>query len=353
MIDIRGLLSDAVKKGASDVHICCGASPRYRIHGRLTDSNLSKVSASDCLAILLDLINEEQRDTFESDGVIDVSVSFGEGRFRVNAYKQRGVITLAIRVVDPVLPDPKELFIPGQVLKLCEKDRGLVIISGPSGSGKSTMLAALLDHINSNREKNIITLEDPIEYLHDHKLSIVNQREIGIDAASYEVALDYALKEDPDVIFVSRIDSAKELQAVFRAVENGKLVFCASFLTGVRDVIAGMIDLFEVPERASALSRMSSSLEGIVCRQLLPTKNADRRPAYEVLISDNEVRNAIRSGKLSMLPDLLHKSHDKGMFTMDESIYGLYRNGVIDAETAVRYSGNSDVMKSIIYPSAK
>ncbi len=353
MIDIRGLLSDAVKKGASDVHICCGASPKFRIHGKLTDSNLQKVSASDCLAILLDLINEEQRDIFEREGVIDVSVSFGEGRFRVNAYKQRGVITLAIRIVDTVLPDPKDLFIPGQILSLCEKDRGLVIVSGPSGSGKSTMLAALLDHINSHWEKNIITLEDPIEYLHEHKLSIVNQREIGIDAASYEIALDYALKEDPDVIFVSRVDSARELLAVFKAVENGKLVFCASFFTGVRDVIAGMTDLFEGAEKASALSRLSSSLEGIVCRQLLPTKTGERRPAYEVLISDNDIRNTIRSGRLSVLADLLHKSHDKGMFTMDESIYGLYRNGVIDAETAVRFSGNNDLMKRIIYPSDK
>ncbi|MBR5376897.1 MAG: Flp pilus assembly complex ATPase component TadA [Lachnospiraceae bacterium] len=348
MIDIKGLLSDAVKKGASDVHICCGASPRYRIHGKLKDSNLQKLSASDCLAILLDLINEEQRDIFERDGVIDVSVSFGEGRFRVNAYKQRGVITLAIRIVDTVLPDPKELSIPGQVLGLCEKDRGLVIISGPSGSGKSTVLAALLDHINSNDEKNIITLEDPIEYLHEHKLSIVNQREIGIDAASYETALDYALKEDPDVIFVSRVDSAKEVLAMFRAVENGKLVFCASFFNCVRDVIAGMIDLFEASEKASALSRLSASLEGIVCRQLLPTKNGDRRPAYEVLLSDNETRNIIRAGKLSILNDHLHKAHDRGMFTMDESIYGLYKNGVIDAETAVRYSGNTDVMKRIV-----
>ncbi|MBO4374061.1 MAG: Flp pilus assembly complex ATPase component TadA [Lachnospiraceae bacterium] len=348
MIDIWGLLSDAALKGASDVHICCGTSARYRIHGRLTDSHLQKMSQSDCLAVLLDLIDEEQRRIFERDGYIDVSVSSGDGRFRVNAYKQRGAITIAIRIVDRVLPDPASLSIPGQVLRFCEMDRGLFIISGPSGSGKSTMLAALLDHINSEQEKNIITLEDPIEYIHEHKRSIVNQREIGIDASSYEEALDCALREDPDVIFVSRLDTRKELMAVFRAVENGKLVFCASFFNSARDVIAGMVDLFEGSERASALFRLASALEGVVCRQLLPTRDGSRRAAYEVLISDSETRNAIRAGKLSALAGLMHKGHDKGMFTMDESILGLYRGGVIDADTAVRYSENTEVMRNLV-----
>ncbi len=352
MIDIRGLLSDASKKGASDVHICCDASPRYRIHGKLVDSHLQKMSQSDCLAVLLDLIDEEQRSTFERNGVIDASVSSGEGRFRVNAYKQRGAITIAIRIVDTVLPDPSQLSIPGQVLNFAKLDKGLVVVSGPSGSGKSTVLATLLDLINSNEEKNIITLEDPIEYLHDHKLSIVNQREIGIDAASYEEALDCALREDPDVIFVSRVDTKKELLAIFRAVENGKLVFCASFFTGAGDVIAGFLDLFEGSEKASALFRLASALEGVVCRQLLPTKEGSRRAAYEVLIADSEIRNTIRAGKLSLLGTLLHKGHDRGMFTMDESILGLYRNGIIDADTAVRYSENTDVMRSLVSPSA-
>lgn len=351
MIDIRGLLSDASKKGASDVHICAGASPRYRIHGKLTDSHLQKLTQSECLAVLLDLIDEDQRSAFERDGVVDASVSFGEGRFRVNAYKQRGAISVAIRIVDTVLPDPAKLSIPGQVLEFAKKDKGLVIISGPSGSGKSTVLAALLDLINSNEEKNIISLEDPIEYLHDHKLSIVNQREIGIDAASYEEALDCALREDPDVIFVSRIDTKKELLAILRAVENGKLVFGASFFTSSADVIAGFLDFFEGSEKASALFRLASALEGVVCRQLLPAKEGSRRAVYEVLVADNEVRNTIRTGKLSVLPSLLHKGHDKGMFTMDESILGLFRNGYIDAETAVRYSENTDVMKNLVSPS--
>ncbi|MCR5651884.1 MAG: Flp pilus assembly complex ATPase component TadA [Lachnospiraceae bacterium] len=348
MIDIKGLLSEAVRRGASDLHICCGASPQYRIHGKLTDSNLQKMTPSDCLGVLLDMTDEEQRIAFEKDGVIDVSVSFEGGRFRVNAYKQRGTITLVIRIVDTELPDPKELFIPGQVMGLCEKEKGLVVVSGPSGSGKSTVLAAFLDHINSTRKKNIITLEDPIEYLHDHKVSIVNQREIGIDADSYEDALDCALREDPDVIFVSRIDSCEVLLSVLRAVENGKLVFIASFFTGVSDVVAGFIDMFEPAKRSSVLTRLSSALEGIVCRQLIPTKDGYRRPAYEVLLADNNVRNTIRAGKISLLGSLLHNGHDRGMFTMDESVFGLYKSGIIDADTAVRYSVNTDVMKNIV-----
>ncbi len=349
MIDIKGLLDEASKRGVSDVHICCGASPKYRIHGRLVDSGLKKISQSDCLAVLLDLIDQEQRDAFEQNGVIDVSVSVGEGRFRVNAYKQRGRITLAIRIVDTSLPDPKDLYIPGQVLSFCEKDKGLVIVSGPSGSGKSTMLAAMLDRINSERSCNIITLEDPIEYLHEHKLSIVNQREIGIDAISYEEALISVLREDPDVIYVSRINSAQNFLNVLRAVESGKLVFCASLYTGVRDVVSGIIDMFDDGQKASVLGRFSSALEGIVARQLLPTADGGRRPAYEVLIADNEVREALRSGKLSLINNIMHTGHDRGMFTMDESVLGLFVNKVIDAETAVRYSVNTDAMKRIVF----
>ncbi len=348
MIDIKGLLAEAALREASDVHICCGASPKYRIHGRIMDTGLQKMSPSDCLAVLLDLIDEEQRKIFEKEGVIDASVSVGEGRVRVNAYKQRGFITLAIRIVDTVLPDPKDLFIPAQVLSLCKKDKGLIIISGPSGSGKSTMLAALLDHINSERECNIITLEDPIEYLHDHKLSIVNQREIGIDAFSYEEALSSVLREDPDVIFVSRISSAENFLRILMAVESGKLVFCASIYNNVREAVGGIVDLFEDSQKVSVLSRFAAALEGVVARQLLPTVDNKRMPSYEVLLSDNEVREIIRTGKLGAINNIMHNGHDKGMFTMDESVLGLFMKGYIDSDTAVRYSKNPDVMRKIV-----
>ncbi|MBR1877309.1 MAG: Flp pilus assembly complex ATPase component TadA, partial [Lachnospiraceae bacterium] len=217
MTDIKSLLKDAEKKEASDVHICVGASPKYRIHGKLTDSGFMTTTSSDTLAMLLGIINEEQREIFEKTGEIDVSVSLDGGRYRVNAYKQRGVITIAVRIVKNRLPELNELSIPAALTGLTAKEKGLIIVSGPSGSGKSTVLAALLDKINSERACNIITLEDPIEYLHTHKLAIVNQREIGVDAVDQLSALNSALRQDPDVIASGMINTEEEIEAAIKA----------------------------------------------------------------------------------------------------------------------------------------
>src|SRR5574344_2003016 len=186
MIDIRELLKYAASQDASDVHISVGASPKIRVHGDLITTNFPKMMPADTLEMLLNLVNAEQRDTFEREGGIDISVSIPDaGRFRVNAYKQRGSITLALRIVDMEIPDPSALSIPDKVMELCTRHRGLILVTGPSGSGKSTVMAAMIDRINSTRACNIITLEDPIEYLHSHKMSVVNQREIGLDVNSY------------------------------------------------------------------------------------------------------------------------------------------------------------------------
>ncbi|MBO6111478.1 MAG: PilT/PilU family type 4a pilus ATPase [Lachnospiraceae bacterium] len=344
MTDIKALLKDAEKKEASDVHICVGASPKYRIHGKLTDSGFMTTTSSDTLAMLLGIINEEQREIFEKTGEIDVSVSLDGGRYRVNAYKQRGVITIAVRIVKNRLPELNELSIPAALTGLTAKEKGLIIVSGPSGSGKSTVLAALLDKINSERACNIITLEDPIEYLHTHKLAIVNQREIGIDSDSYEEGLRSALREDPDVIFVSKINSAESVRLMLNAVDMGKLVFTASFMSSAKDVLDGIISLFSRDEENMIRNRLSAALESVVARKLINTEQGTRRAAYEVMLCDKNIREAIKNGKNEVLESLIHEGHSKGMFTMDESVLSLFVNGAISSGNAVNCANNTDRM---------
>ena len=345
MTDIRAVLKDAEKKGASDVHICVGASIRYRIHGTLQDTGLPVNTASDTLAILLSLIDQEQRERFEKKGEIDIGVCVGEGRYRVNAFKQRGNITIVIRIFDTVLPDAGELLIPEQVLNLCRLQKGLVIISGPSGSGKSTILATLLDRINSERSCSIITLEDPIEYLHTHKLSIVNQREIGIDSSSYEDGLKSAIREDPDVIFLSRTADKKSILLMLRAVEMGKLVFTASYTPSTVEAVDSMVSYFSRDEEAMIRGRLSACLEGVVSRQLLRSLDGTRKPVYEILLCEKNVREAIKKGDDTELENLIKKGHDKGMYLMDESILGLFLKGALSESSAVKNANDPDRMK--------
>ena len=353
MTDIRSILKDAEKKGASDVHICVDAVPKYRIHGKLTDSPFQKTSASDTLAMLLSIINEDQRECFEQKGEIDISVSVSDGRFRVNAYKQRGAISLAIRIVHTKLPEIAELSIPESILRLTERNRGLVFISGPAGAGKSTVMASVLDRINTERQCNIITLEDPIEYLHTHKNSVVNQKEIGIDSPSYEEALRSAMREDPDVIYVSSVKSAKSIELMLDAVEMGKLVFAASSKSSAEEVIKSIISVFSKDDEIMIRNRLASALEGVMARKLIHDENGVRKAACEVLLCDKEVKEAIVKGNYDILTDLIRNGHDKGMFTMDESVYTLYKSGAISAQAAVSSANDPDLIKRAVSQNPK
>ncbi len=350
MIDIRDLLNHAVSKDASDVHICVGASPRLRIHGELLDTNFQRMTPADTLGILLNLINQEQRERFEQDGEIDISVSVPDaGRFRINAYKQRGFITLSFRIVDQQMPDPSELNLPEAVLSLCERRRGLVFVTGPSGSGKSTVIAAMLDRINSTRACNIITLEDPIEYLHSHKSSIINQREIGLDVKSYDAGLRSALREDPDVIFVSRLDTVESILTAMMAVETGKLVFTSMYTSSALDTIRALADVFPEGRQGAVLSRLSATLIAVISRQLLTRPdNGGRIPAHEILITDHEVRHALAEGRLSDLQEIMKRKHDRGMVMMDESLLQLVKDGLIDPESALAVSCDQEAFEKAI-----
>lgn len=347
MLDLTALLKYADENHASDVHIAVGVSPKIRVHGRLQSTNFQKMSASDTLEVLLAIITPHQRERFEKDGEIDISVSIsGAGRYRVNAYKQRGSITLAFRLVDMQIPDPADLAIPESVLNLCQKRRGLIIVSGPSGSGKSTVLASMIDQINESRDANIITLEDPIEYLHQHKRSIVNQREIGLDTKSTLKGLDSALKEDPDVIQIGTLDDYNVARKVFMASQTGRLIFSTMYTSSVVDTIEAIVALFPPYDQEQARHQLANSIRAVITRQLCDTADGTGRvPAYGIMVADNQIRNLIKKGEYDAIESVMKESSDKGMITMDESLYELFEKGIISRNTAISNASDQEDME--------
>lgn len=346
MFELNELLRTAIGEGATDVHITVGASPKFRIHGRLQTSRYPKPTASDTLGLLLDLMNPDQREVFERDGEIDLSITIPQaGRCRVNAYKQKNTITLAFRVVDMEIPNAGDLGLPDHIMDLCNEKSGLVLVTGPAGSGKSTVLAAMIDRINSTREMNIITLEDPIEYLHPHKMSHVNQREIGRDTASYERAIRAALREDPDIIEIGELPDGESAFTAMKAAESGRLVMSSMYTAGAVETIEALVDMFAEPRQKYARIKLAEVLKAVISRQLVP--NADdsaRIPAYEVLYATNLVRNYIREGQCASLRDVMKTQKECGMVTMDEYLTELYHAGKISKESVLQYARDPETV---------
>ena len=354
MLDINTLIREASARNASDIHITVGAPPRFRIQGELVQTNFPKMTPGDTLEVLLNLMTPEQRDTFERKGDIDISVSVKDsGRFRVNAYKQRGMITITMRLVDMEIPDARSLKLPDEVMKLCDERKGLILVTGPSGSGKSTVIASLIDWINSTRACNIITLENPIEYIHSSKMSIVNQREIGIDAVDYHSAISSALKQDPDVLDIGEIGDENEASLTLLAAETGRLVFSNFYTMSAVDTIGAFIDLFPEERRRRAGNRLASVLRATVSRQLIPSSEGNLIPAYEILIADNAVREMIREGKIRDIAAYMDNNTDKGLITMDQYIYRLYKDGLISGEEALKSACDRESMGTVLGDSSK
>ncbi len=306
-VTIEEILAEAVKAGASDVHVTTGVPPVMRVNGELSAMSYPKLSAADTLALLISVMTEGQRSRFEQRGEYDLSFAIeGLGRFRASAYKQRGNVALALRVIGDGIPSPEALGIPESVMKLYQKRRGLIVVAGPAGSGKSTTLAVLLDRINAMRRVHIITLEEPIEYRHSHKLSLVNQREIGTDCASYADGLRAALREDPDVILVGEIHDAATMKGVIAAAETGHLVLSAIHTFGAADAVDRMVELFPVHQQSQIRMRIAEVLEAVVSQRLLPDEKEDRRAAaFEVMHVNGHTRDLIREGRTELLHGLV------------------------------------------------
>jgi twitching motility protein PilT len=321
-----------------------------RVNGNLIAMNYSKMMPADTLEVLLEIMTETQRERFEDRGEYDMSFSIPElGRYRVNAYKQRGSVALALRLVGTQVPSPEALGVPESVINLYERKRGLILVTGPTGSGKSTTLAAIIDKINNNRDAHVITLEDPIEYLHQHKMAMVNQREIGLDSQSYANALRAALREDPDVILVGEMRDFETISVAITAAETGHLVLSTLHTIGAASTVDRVIDVFPPHQQQQIRVQFANVLEAVISQQLIPTMDGRGRvAAFEVMHANHAVRNLIREGKSHQLVSVMQTNRKMGMITMDESITQLFYEGKIDREMAIQFAQDPDGMQNKI-----
>ena len=333
---IEELLRDAKRAGASDVHITVGIPPKMRVNGQLITMNYDRLLPPDTLQMLDQFMDERQRAMFDRDGEHDMSFSIPNlGRYRVNAYRQRGSVAIALRLVGTQVPSPEVLGVPESVIDLYQRKKGLILVTGPTGSGKSTTLAAIIDKINNNRECHVITLEDPIEYLHQHKKSMVNQREIGLDSQSYANALRAALREDPDVILVGEMRDFETISVAITAAETGHLVLSTLHTIGAASTVDRVIDVFPPHQQQQIRIQLAGNLQGIVAQQLLMNREqTGRLAAFEILVATPALRNLIREGKTHQIPSYIQTGSKFGMICMDAYLAQLVRQNKIDRSIA-------------------
>lgn len=337
-MDINELLKTAIERNASDLHLTVNLPPTLRVNGHLqtiTEENLSREAVSE---LAEQILGEKQKALFNARGEVDFSYSVpGFGRFRVNVFRQRGTPALSIRIIPPRVLTPEELGLPEIVTGLARKPNGLVLITGPTGSGKSTTLAALIDLLNREISGHIITLEDPIEFLHSHKKCIVNQREIGLDSENFPNALRAALRQDPDIILVGEMRDLETIATAITAAETGHLVFATLHTSSAAQTIDRIIDVFPPGQQNQVRIQLSLILQGICSQTLLPREDRPGRViATEILVATPAVRNLIREGKTAQINTVIQSGAKYGMHTMDSCLKELYQQGVISYEEACK-----------------
>ena len=347
---IFNLLKLAVSQGASDIHITTNSFAVARIKGKFMNISDEILTKEDTKKITKQISGEEKFKQIESIGELDFSASLEDGtRFRVNAYKQKGNYALAIRIINAKVPKFEDLNLPKSLTTFTEKHRGLVLVTGPTGSGKSTTLASLIDIINENRQVHIITLEDPIEYVHNHKQSIVNQREIGRDSKSFQSALRAILRQDPDVILIGEMRDPETISIALTAAETGHLVFSTLHTIGAVKTIDRIIDSFPASQQQQIRIQLSTVCEGIISQQLVTTKdNKGRIAATEVMVVTPAIRNLIRENKTFQIQNTIQTSSNKGMHTMDQDLINLYNKGKISREIALSRCSDYDYINKYI-----
>lgn len=344
---VNEILLSAEQQLASDVHLTVGVPPIFRVDGELLRQGDVSLTPVAIRAMINEMINEEQKVKFEADGQLDFSYALqNRGRYRVNIYRQRGSYGLAARLVNSKIPTMEDLGLPSSVADLARKKRGLILVTGPTGSGKSTTQASMIDLINAERSCHVMTLEDPIEYLHTHKRSMVNQREVGNDVHSFERGLRAALREDPDVILVGEMRDLETIAIAITAAETGHLVLSTLHTQGAAATIDRAIDVFPPYQQQQIRIQLASVLEGVISQQLLPMKDTKGRVgAFEIMVTNNAVRNLIREGKTHQIQTVIQTGKTMGMQTMDSALVDLYRKGKITEEVALNHSYDPEQIK--------
>ena len=340
---VDDLLTEATQRGASDLHLSVGLPPTIRLDGRLHRMQYEALTGQDVQRLVYDILTNQQIQWFEKVHELDFSYGLaGVGRFRLNLYRQRGCIGAAMRAIPTRIPTLEDLRLPGLLRDLTRKPSGLVLVTGATGAGKSTTLAAMIDVINQERDCHIMTIEDPIEYLHTHRRAMVNQRELGQDTHSFENALRAVLREDPDVILVGELRDLETISAAITLAETGHLVFATLHTRNAPQTIDRIVDVFPPYQQDQIKVQLANSLEAIVAQQLLPRLGGGRVPAVEVLISNSAVRNLIREGRTDQLYSTLETGSQSGMITMDRALVNMVRLGTVNLDVAKAASLDPD-----------
>src|SRR5438094_3907723 len=341
LTSIDDLLEQMVPLGASDLHVTVGSPPAFRVRGHIARAEgYEPFTADDTRALLYRVLSSEQQKNFELKRQLDFAYAMpGLARFRVNIYYQREAVGAAFRLIPQEIKTLEELSLPPVLHTLAEYPRGLVLVTGPTGSGKSTTLAAVIDEINRTRSEHILTVDDPIEFVHRHKRCIVNQREIGPDATSFGLALKAALRQDPDVILVGEMRDLETISTALTAAETGHLVFGTLHTQSAPSTIDRIIDVFPAEQQEQVRIQIASSLQGVVTQALLPTSDGTGRvPALEILLPDDAVRNLIRQGKAEQIYSVMQTNTSRGMQTMEQSLADLITRGVVELEAGLTRS---------------
>jgi twitching motility protein PilT len=348
--DFAEVLLEVIRRDASDLHLTAGSPPMVRERGRLSALDYPELDSATIREVVYSILSNDQRQRLETDWQIDLAYSIpGKARFRVNAFFQRASIGAALRVIPQEMPRFADLGLPSTLLDFTKKPRGFVLVTGPTGSGKSTTLASMLDLINEQRSEHIMTIEDPIEFLHRHKSCIVNQRELGADAQTFGLALKAALRQDPDVILVGEMRDLETISTALTAAETGHLVFATLHTQDTAQTVDRIVDVFPPAQQHQVRVQLSVALQGIVTQQLLPTADGTSRvAATEILVPTPAVRNLIREGKTHQIPSALQTGAAHGMQTMDASLAELAREGKITRELAEARSSSPDELRRLM-----
>jgi twitching motility protein PilT len=351
MVVIKDLLRKMLEENASDLHIGVGTPPTMRVNGVLKPvDSVGKLTPAEAKDLIYSILNEEQIKEFESEKELDMSFGIeGLSRFRVNVYQDRGSTVAAFRAIPFEIRSLEELGLPVVVGEFANKPQGLILVCGPTGSGKSTTLAALIDKINVERSYHIVTIEDPIEYLHKHKNSVVNQREVRSDTKSFAASLRHVLRQDPDVILIGEMRDLETVSAALTVAETGHLVFATLHTNDAAQTINRIIDVFPERQQSQIRTQLSFVLEGVVVQQLLPRMSEPGRIlAVEIMVPTPAIRSLIREEKVHQIYSHISTGGGIGMMTMNQSLYQLYRRNLISRETAFKRSTNPDDLKRLM-----